>query len=95
MAEPMDVIKQVLEGTIKDLGQNVDQVQNQLNSFLTSIEPEVNKAHAQGDILSLNIIQDRIAGRLGRVSLGFIHRNRVTFLMVTMATIRALILLRP
>lgn len=91
--EPMDVIKTVLEEAIKELGQNVEQVRPQITFFLEKIQPQVERAVASGDALSLEIIRDRIVGMAGRVSLGFIYKNQQVIVTAIMAAIRTLILL--
>lgn len=86
-----DALRQEIQEAIAQLGQNAVGVQSQLDAFLTSIEPELDEAIVLNDVLSLNLIRDRIASKLGAITIGLINKERVLILSVITAVLRTIV----
>lgn len=88
----MDQIEAQVKLNLAELGDSAKAAQTQVAGFLASIEPEVDEALANNDELSLDLIRDRIAGKLAAVALGVIHRDQVVVITTIMTVIRLAIL---
>lgn len=86
-----EALRQEIGELLGQLGENAQAIQSQMDQFLLSIEPEIDEAIVLGDMLSLNLIRDRIAGKLSTVSIGVIQKERVAILGVITAVLRTIV----
>lgn len=84
-------IKQQIADALSQLGKDASAVQIQMDQFLTAIEPDIDEAIASVDLLSLNLIRDRIASKLGSVSVGVIQQERILVLSVITSVLRTIV----
>jgi hypothetical protein len=92
--QTQDVLDQIQDEWNKFLdktGRNADDIRNRVRQFLNEIAPDVDVALAEKSERALSYLDDRIRGMTGRVSLGFIYRQRDAFISIAMSVIRTAI----
>lgn len=83
-------IQTTVEETLKILGHNAEDARDKIAEFMKDIEQDLAAALESGDKLSLELLRDQLAGRLARVSLQLIYRERQAILVAIVTTIRIL-----
>jgi hypothetical protein len=87
----MQALKDELTSTLTDLGKNATEAQTQLDSFLTDIQPDIDTALAENDLMSLELIRDRVAIKVGQISLNLIASEQLAIVSAVTTTLRTLI----
>ena len=90
-ADVMASIRDSINSTLKSLGQNSSDLQNQIDTYLASIAPVITDAVAAGDELTLRYTRDQVAAHLGRVSLGYLNRQQTLITNAVMGALTAAI----
>lgn len=77
-------IKKAIEDTLKSLGYNAAEAQSSIRMFMVGSAQYVAEAVAAGDELSLKLLRDQLAGRLARVALQSLYKERQAILNAVM-----------
>lgn len=82
-------VKKSIEDTLKTLGYNVAEAQSSIRMFMVGAAGYIADAVAAGDELSLKLLRDQLAGRLARVALQSLYKERQAILEAVMKVIMA------
>lgn len=89
--DPMDLIRGTISDFLNRSGQNAEDVKARMDQFLATIQPDVEQAMLDGDVMSLGYLRDRVFIQLGRASLGALYRERQIISETVVAVVRTLI----
>lgn len=87
----MSEVKDAVNASLSSLGGNTQAAQTQLAVFLAQIQPDVDQALLDADIMSLGYLRDRLIMRAGRISLGLIYQQRILVANTITTVLRILI----
>lgn len=87
----MAEIKEAVNESLDAFGGSARTAQAQMSAFLSQIQPDVEQALAEADVMSLSYLRDQIIMRAGRVSLGLIHQQRMMVANTVVTVLRILI----
>lgn len=87
----MREIKEALADGLVGFGTANATAAAQMSQFLREIQPDVEQALTDADVMSLGYIRDRIVMRAGRVSLGLIYQQKILVANTVTTVLRILI----
>lgn len=73
----MGALKEHSEQILSTLGKNAQEARDQTTAYLKEIEPEVEAAVNNGDLMTLKFIADRSEARAAAILLDFTDREQV------------------
>lgn len=91
MTKITEFLSQEIETQLKEAGRALGEDKEKLQAFLLEIEPHITRAINSGDMKSVTYLKAIIKARLGRVSLGILHRERERVISGIATVIRTLI----
>ena len=89
--QTLELIRAEVKDKLTELGNTADQAQADVAAFLEEIKPEVEEALLKGDLLSLNLIRDRVALKAADSSLELIVQSSQVVSDAVIAVLRILI----
>lgn len=91
MDEQLKLIREELDAALARLGKSANKYKAELDNFMQTIQLDLERALVTGDELSLNLLRDRAAGRLGRISMKALYEAREVVLQVMLVAVRILV----